>query len=91
MVLQLLHLRQFSELLNAGENTFKFEFENGVAEVTVTVENPKQDEPTEDPEVNPPIETDPSIPETGTENTETEGSNDASGKDIETEETAPTE
>ena len=32
-----------------------------------------------------------SIPETGTEDTETEGSNDASGKDIETEETAPTE
>ena len=82
---------EFSELLNAGENEFKFEFENGVAEVTVTVENPKQDEPTEEPGVNPPIETDPSIPETGTEDTETEGSNDASGKDIETEETAPTE
>lgn len=82
---------EFSELLNAGENAFKFEFENGVAEVTVTVENPKQDEPTEEPGVNPPIETDPSIPETGTEDTETEGSNDASRKDIETEETAPTE
>lgn len=82
---------EFSALLNTGENQFKFEFENGVAEVTVTVENQKQDEPTEEPGVNPPIETDPSIPETGNEDTETEGSNDASGKDIETEETAPTE
>ena len=69
---------EFSELLNAGENEFKFEFENGVAEVIVTVENSKQDESTENPGVNPPIEIDPSIPETGNEGTETE-------------ETAPTE
>lgn len=33
--------------------------------MTVTIENPKQDEPTEDPGVNPPIETKLSIPEIG--------------------------
>lgn len=59
--------------------------------MTVTIENPNQNQSTEDPKANPPIETELSIPETGDEDTETEGDDNTSGEGVETEETAPTE